>query len=73
MPQNYIKTNSKCIWRDILDFNFSISCLPTWSENNVDDLAYIWYLVVAGGLLPTAVMGSTTITLLYTMYKVCIS
>ena len=70
-------------WNNYIMFNINIehhviymcilkphfSCLPTWSEDSLSDIAYIWLICIGGGLLPTIIMAISHILSLVNLRK----
>ena len=34
----------------------NFSCLPSWTNNNPIGIGYIWYVCIAGGVIPAVVI-----------------
>ena len=51
-------------------FNVFLSCLPSWSNDNVTEVAYIWCVAVIGGLIPAVLMMISNIFVVNTLYVV---
>ena len=46
---------------------FSNSCLPTWSSRNPYELGFIWYVCIAGGVIPAILMITINLYVIFTL------
>ena len=71
-----IKTKLEIIYTYQYDVTYIIitctaySCLPTWSNDNIHELAYVWYVCLAGGIIPAFLMVTTNIYVVFASPKV---
>ena len=56
---------------NIILFQFFIfflkSCLPTWSSRNPYELGFIWYVCIAGGVIPAILMITINLYVIFTL------
>ena len=60
----------KILRQAIICATLNCSCLPTWSEDDRNAIAYIAFLCISGGLIPTMVMIISSVVVLYKLKKV---
>ena len=47
--------------------SFLNSCLPTWTRHNPYELAFIWYVCIAGGVIPAILMITINLYVIFTL------